>query len=79
MPHPGPYRWPRQQKLKIAIIVDGRTAAEIAEAAGISAVHLSAVVTGRSRLTPNMSARLATALGRPEHDLFADVDAAVPA
>lgn len=69
------YRWPRQPKLKAAIFADGRTAAEIADAAGVSAVQLSAVTTGRSRATPNMRRRLSAALERPERELF-DVDAA---
>jgi transcriptional regulator with XRE-family HTH domain len=72
------HRWPPQHKLKIAVILDGRTSAEIAAAAGLSQVTMSGVVTGRLRATPNVRARLAQALGKPEHDLFV-LDAEVPA
>lgn len=79
MPDQGPHRWPRQPKLKAAIFADGRTAGEIAAAAGLSAITVSAVTTGRTRPTDNLRRRLAEALGRPELDLFDDDDAEVPA
>jgi transcriptional regulator with XRE-family HTH domain len=70
----GPYRWPRQPKLKLAIFEDGRQSQEIAKEAGLSQVTVSGVCTGRIRATPNVRARLAAALGRPEQQLFDDAD-----
>jgi len=58
--------------LKFAIIEDGRKVADIAAAAGLSTVTVSGVITGRMRATPNNRARIAFALGRPEHELFPD-------
>jgi transcriptional regulator with XRE-family HTH domain len=72
MPPRPAYRWPCQPKLKAAIFADGRTTTEIAEAAGLSAVTISAACTGRTRLTPNIIERLARALAVDPADLTDD-------
>jgi transcriptional regulator with XRE-family HTH domain len=72
MPDRPQYRWPRQPKLKAALFADGRTAIEIAAAAGLSPVTLSGACTGRVRLTDNIVERLARALDRDPADLVDD-------
>jgi transcriptional regulator with XRE-family HTH domain len=72
----GPWRWPRQHRLKLAILEDGRRVQEIAAAAGLSATAVSGVCVGRLRPTENVRRRLAGALGRPEDELFDDVEVA---
>jgi plasmid maintenance system antidote protein VapI len=69
-----PYRWPRQLKLKFAIIEDGRSVREIAKAADLSAVTVTGACTGRTRLTPEVLTRLALALDRDPADLVVDVE-----
>lgn len=77
MTYPGRYRWPRQPRLKFALLEDGRPINEICQAAGLSKVTVSGVCTGRNRATPNVRRRLARALDRPEEELFDDAE--VPA
>jgi hypothetical protein len=79
MAYAGPYRWPRQPRLKFACLEDGRQFQEICKAAGLSSTIGSGVITGRCRATPNVRARFAAALGRPEEELFDLDDAEVPA
>ena len=74
MVYPGPYRWPRQPRLRFALWEDGRPIKDICQAAGLSQVTTSGVVTGRLRATENVRRRLAAALGRDESELF-DLDA----
>jgi transcriptional regulator with XRE-family HTH domain len=77
--YPGHYRWPRQPRLKFALLEDGRPIAEICRIADLSQTTVSGVCTGRTRATENVRRRLADALGRPETELFDDVDVEVSA
>lgn len=77
MHYPGLYRWPRQPKLKFALLEDGRQIIEICRIAGLSTVTVSGVCTGRNRATPNVRRRLAAALGKPEDELFDDAEVPV--
>lgn len=78
MPSATPARPGRRRELAAAIFNDGRLQREIADAAGVSPMTLSGIVTGRIA-APRRSTRMAIAqaLGKAEDELFPErVDAA---
>jgi hypothetical protein len=64
----------RNTRLAMAIAGRGEPSYVIAASARINPTHLSGCVSGRVTPTPAVRARIAEALGVPEHELFASVD-----
>lgn len=62
----------RTHPLKVAIASDGRHNYEIAAAASINPSLLASIISGRSRATEPVMARLAGVLGREVAELFPD-------
>ena len=62
----------RNLPLELAVVTDGRHRYEIAAAAGVNATTFSGVISGRRHPTPAVRARVASALGRSEDELFGE-------
>lgn len=63
--------WPAGETIAKWCSGNGLTQYELAEAAGISGKHLSAVVTGRSLFSAETAVRLGIATGMSPRELFA--------
>jgi hypothetical protein len=69
--------WQRNARLAAAIAEDGRPRYVIAAAARVNSSLIGGIVSGRVRPTKAVRTRIASALARSEHELFADAEVPV--